>query len=156
MGITLRAMCGDEFEGYLEYFIPDYAAEIASNYDVSLEAARARAVRETGEDLAQGVETTGQVLLCIISGADLVGYLWYKPDHKARTAFIYDFYILPAHRGQRFGKQALIQLETLLSGEGIMQIGLRVAADNAPAQSMYNKGGYRATGINMIKRIGSD
>lgn len=156
MGITLRPMRGDEFDGYLEYFIPDYAAEIESNYGLGLEEARARAVREIGEDLAQGVETVGQVLLCIINAEDLVGYLWYKPDHTARTAFIYDFYILPAHRGQGYGKQALIQLETHLATEGILQIGLRVAADNAPAQSMYNKGGYRTTGINMIKRIGSD
>jgi len=144
----------DEFDRYVDYFIPDYAAEIAANYGVSLEAAKVKAMREINEDLARGVETVGQVLLCIIHGEDLVGYLWYKPDQKARSAFIYDFYILPVLRGKGFGKQALLELETQLAKEGITQIGLRVAADNTRALDMYNKGGFRATGINMIKRIG--
>jgi len=156
MGIELRPMRASEFDGYQDYFIPDYAAEISSNYDLPHNEAHARASRETSEDLAQGVDTPGHALLCITNNADVIGYLWYKPDRQARSVFIYDFCILPAHQGKGFGKQALSILEAMLVRDGFEQIGLRVAADNEPAQNLYLKGGFHATGINMIRRIGPD
>jgi ribosomal protein S18 acetylase RimI-like enzyme len=156
MGIELRPMRAGEFSGYLDYFVPDYAAEISSNYGLPDDEALARASREISEDLAQGVDTPGHALLCITDRADVIGYLWYKPDLQARSVFIYDFCILPAHRGKGFGKQALSVFEAMLVSEGFEQIGLRVAADNEPAQNLYLKGGFRATGINMIRRIGQD
>lgn len=153
MDISLRPMRADEFGGYLDYFVPDYAAEIASNYGLPHDEALMRASREINEDLAQGVDTVGHELLCITCKADVVGYLWYKPDHVARSVFIYDFCILPAHQGKGYGKQALSAFEAMLAGDGFEQIGLRVAADNERAQHLYLKGGFRATGINMIRRI---
>ncbi len=156
MEIALRPMRADEFSGYLDYFIPDYAAEISSNYGLSHDKALARASREISEDLAQGVDTLGHALLCITTKADVIGYLWYKPDRQARSVFIYDFCILPAHQGKGFGKRALSTFEAMLVSEGFEKIGLRVAADNEPAQNLYLRGGFHATGINMIRRIGRD
>jgi len=156
MDILLRPMRADEFGGYLDYFIPDYATEISSNYGLSLDEARARASREVGEDLEQGVDTVDHELLCIVSGSDLIGYLWYKPDQDECSVFIYDFCILPAHQNTGYGKQALNVFEAMLAKDGFRQIGLRVAADNERAQHLYLKGGFRATGINMIRRIGQD
>lgn len=146
----------DEFDGYLDYFIPDYATEISANYDLPHDDALARASQEVSEDLAQGVDTVDHVLLCIADSADVIGYLWYKPDREARSVFIYDFCILPAHQGKGYGRQALKLLETMLAKDGFQQIGLRVAADNERAQHLYLKGGYQTTGINMIRRIGQD
>ena len=154
MGIVLRPMRADEFDGYLDYFVPDYAAEISSNYGLPDDKAREKALREISEDLAQGVDTLGHALLCITDRADVIGYLWYKPDRQARSVFIYDFCILAAHQGKGFGKQALSAFEALLVSEGFEQIELRVAADNERAQNLYLKGGFHATGINMIRRIG--
>lgn len=143
----------DEFSDYLDYFIPDYAAEISTNYDLSPDAARAKAVGAVNKDLAQGVDTKGQILICITRDAEVIGYLWYKPDQKARSVFINDICILPQYRGQGYGKKTLNLLETTLAGKGFEQIGLRVAADNAPAHRLYQNSGFRETGINMIKRI---
>ncbi len=156
MEIALRPMRADEFSGYLDYFIPDYAAEISSNYGLPDDEAREKALREISEGLAQGVDTPGHALLCITDSADVIGYLWYKPDQTARSVFIYDFCILPAHQGKGFGKRALSAFEAMLVSEGFEQIGLRVAADNEPAQNLYLKGGFHVTGINMIRRIGRD
>ena len=156
MGIALRPMRANEFGGYLDYFVPDYAAEISSNYDLPHDKALARASREINKDLAQGVDTPGHALLCITDRVDVIGYLWYKPDRQARSVFIYDFCILPTHQRKGFGKQALSVFEAMLVSEGFKQIGLRVAADNEPAQNLYLKGGFHATGINMIRWIGRD
>ena len=147
-------MQADEFDGYLEYFIPDYAIEISANYGLSPDEARAKAAQEITEDLPLGVDTQGHELLCIVLDGDVIGYLWYKPDQPARSAFIYDFCILLPHQGKGYGKQALSIFEAMLVEGGFEQIGLRVAADNERAQRLYLQGGFRATGVNMIRRIG--
>ena len=156
MDMLLRPMRADEFGGYLDYFVPDYAAEISANYGLPHDKALLRASQEISEDLARGVDTAGHVLLCITDKTDVIGYLWYKPNQEAHSVFIYDFYILPAHQGKGYGRQALKLMETMLVKDGFDQIGLRVAADNERAQNLYLKDGFRATGINMIKRIGQD
>lgn len=155
--IAFRPMHRSEFSGYLDYFIPDYAAEISTNYGLSSAAALAQAKREIAEDLPDGPDTPGHVLLCITDDAtgndDLIGYLWYRPDEDSRLAFINDFHILAAHQGNGYGKRALSALEATLSREGFEQIRLRVAADNERAHHIYRTGGFRTTGINMSKWI---
>ena len=44
--ISLRPMRADEYSAYLDYFIPDYAAEIIANYDLSPAEARLQALPE--------------------------------------------------------------------------------------------------------------
>ncbi len=154
MGLELRAMQADEFDGYRAYFIPDYAGEIASNYGVSMAEALAKAASDINGALTQGVATAGNVLQCITNTADVIGYIWYRPDHDARSVFISDFCILPAHQNKGYGTQALAALEVRLTEDGFTQISLRVAADNPHAQHVYSQGGFRTTGINMTRRIG--
>jgi len=155
----LRPMRNNEYPAYLEYFIPDYAVEIASNYGLSESASIAEAKREIATDLPDGVNTSGQVLLCLVDRSDsaenLLGYLWYKPDVAMRSAFIYDFHILAAHQGKGLGKQALEILERELQGKGFAQIKLRVAEDNNRARHVYEVAGFRVTGVNMNKVIAS-
>ena len=100
--IALRPMQDTEYLAYLDYFIPDYAVEISSNYGLSEAASLAQAKREIAADLPDGVNTQGQVLLCLIDESDnseaLIGYLWYKPDAEMRSVFICDFYILASYQ----------------------------------------------------------
>ncbi|CAI9403785.1 putative N-acetyltransferase YycN [Pleomorphomonas sp. T1.2MG-36] len=156
--IALRPMRDDEFPAYLDYFIPDYAAEIAANYRLSDAAALTQAKGEIEAGLPDGVATAGQVLLSIVdlSGPDetLVGYLWYKPDMALRSVFIADFHILAAHQGQGLGKRAMALLESDLRAGGFTQIKLRVAGDNDRARHVYEVSGFRVTGINMSKTLG--
>lgn len=156
MDLGLRAMRADEFDGYRDYFIPDYADEIASNYGVSMTEALAKAATDINGVLTQGVATAGHILLCITNTTGVIGYIWYRPDHDAGSVFISDFCILPAHQNKGYGTQALTNLESQLIEDGFTQISLRVAADNPRAQHVYSQGGFRATGINMVRRIGRD
>lgn len=120
--IVLRPMRDTEYPAYLDYFIPDYAAEISANYAHSPAAALAQAQREIAADLPDGVNTRGQVLCCLFDDSDgaekRVGYLWYKPDEEMRSAFICDFYIYPAFQGQGLGKQAMAAFEHALKSQG--------------------------------------
>jgi len=156
--IQLRKMRADEFAGYVAYFVPDYAAEISSNYDVDMKTAQARAESAVEVDLGMGVETPGQVLLCATVEDDEcdnpVGYLWCKPNSKEKVIFISDFYILPKYRGRGYGRSALIALERRYLDTEYGEIRLRVATDNKTAERMYLKAGYRPTGINMRRTIG--
>lgn len=155
--ILLRPMREDEYPAYLEYFIPDYAQEIASNYPLSGQDPTAKAEQEIAMQLPNGVNTPGQVLLCLIDPVDSagrhVGYLWYKPDFVQRSVFIYDFYIFNAYQGQGLAKKALRAFELDLQEQGFEQIKLRVAADNVRARHVYETTGFGVTGINMSKAI---
>lgn len=145
--LTLRPMRSDEFPGYLGYFVPDYTDEIATNYGLTPADARNQAEREIARDLPLGVETAGQTLLCIEDGSTLLGYLWINVADS--IAFISDFCILPAYQGRGHGKAALVALRARLGSGGIAQIRLRVAAGNPRALALYERMGFRTTGINM-------
>lgn len=158
--IVLRPMRDEEYPAYLDYFIPDYAAEISANYALSPAAAVVQAQREIAADLPDGVNTRGQVLCCLFDESDgaekRVGYLWYKPDAEMRSAFICDFYIYPTFQGQGLGKQAIAAFEHVLKRQGISQIKLRVAGDNQRARRLYKATGFHITGVNMSKNIPPD
>lgn len=155
--ITLRPMHENEYPGYLEYFIPDYAQEIASNYALSADDSLARAKQEIAADLPEGVNTPGHLLLCLVEQRDNasrhIGYLWYKPDAVMRSVFIYDFHIFNAYQGQGLGKQALRAFEQEMLNKDFEQIRLRVAGDNERARHVYEAIGFGVTGINMSKTL---
>ena len=156
--IRLRPMRSSEFPAYVAYFVPDYAAEISANYDQDMDSALAKAKQDVETDLAQGVETPGQVLLCIVEEGDTtdspIGYLWRKPDANGPCVFISDFCVLPAYRGNGHAKAALAALEEHFSRTGHSEVRLRVAADNEIAQRLYRSTGFSPTGINMRKAFG--
>ncbi|MDC7872192.1 acetyltransferase [Pantoea ananatis] len=155
--VSFRSMTEEEYSAYLEYFIPDYAIEIASNYRMSKSDSLTMARQEISKLLAEGVNTHGQILLSIFSKLDVserhVGYLWYKPDAAMCTVFIYDFHIFNSFQGEGLGKQALRTFEEDLQDKGFKEIRLRVAGDNARALHVYESSGFGVTGINMSKAI---
>ncbi len=155
--IALRKMRSDEFQGYVDYFIPDYAEEISSNYDLDIQTATKQAEQAIFDDLKLGVDTPDQILFCIISTANTsntpLGYLWCQPNRKNQTIFISDFCILPDHRGKGLGRMALAALDKWFADTEFNEIRLRVAADNKIAKKLYLSSGYAPTGINMRKAI---
>lgn len=155
--ISLSSMHENDYPGYLEYFIPDYADEIQSNYRLTQTAALARAEQEIAELLFEGVNTPGHQLLNLVADSETtnkhVGYLWYKPDTAMRTVFIYDFHIFEKYQGNGLGKLTLHALEQDLRDKGFDQIRLRVAGDNARARHIYEACGFGITGINMSKTL---
>ncbi len=154
MTITLRPMREAEFSAYRDYFIVDYAEEIAANFGHTLEKSRARAVQELAEDLPQTVNTPDNFLMCIErDDQETVGYLWYKVLEQGTAIFILDFMVMPEHRGRGYGQASLLALQAQVAKMGIEQIKLRVAFANPGALRLYEKMGFRITGYNMMKMI---
>jgi ribosomal protein S18 acetylase RimI-like enzyme len=155
--ISFRPMRDNEYPAYLDYFITDYATEITANYGLSAPQALAQAKQEIANDLPLGINTPGEVMLCIVNqtaeAESVAGYLWYRPDSAGRSVFIKDFHIFGADQGKGFGRQTLHALETELARTGFEQIKLRVAADNQRAKHVYEMSGFRVTGLNMSKTI---
>lgn len=157
--ISFRSMTEKEYPDFLEYFISDYADEIQTNYRLSPADSLVRATKEISETLAGGVNTDGQVLLCLVDKSDQtdrhIGYLWYKPDTTMSSVFIYDFHIFNSFQGMGLGKQTLRVFEKHLREKGFKEIRLRVAGDNARARHIYESCGFGVTGVNMNKSIAS-
>lgn len=155
--IQFHTMSADEYVAYLDYFLPDYAQEIASNYCRSAHDALLQAKMEIATSLPNGPQTQGHALQTITESdaTKLIGYVWYRTDEKTRSVFILDFCILPDHRGKGAGKAAMRALEAHLAAQDYHEIRLRVAADNPRAQHVYQASGFRVTGFNMAKQIQS-
>ncbi|MGU5713753.1 GNAT family N-acetyltransferase [Aeromonas taiwanensis] len=152
-----------DFPAYHDYFIEDYARDLANNHGMALPDSCRQADASLQQLLPQGVATPGHHLLALVpedgSGAsnapgEPLGYLWHALDGAAGTTFIYDFYVAPPHRGQGFGKAAMAALEAQLASLGIHQIKLRVAHDNPRALALYQELGFTITGYNMAKHLG--
>ncbi|WP_043762200.1 GNAT family N-acetyltransferase [Aeromonas taiwanensis] len=161
--VSLIPLHDADFPAYRDYFIEDYARDLASNHGMALPDARRQADASLQQLLPQGVATPGHHLLALVpedgSGAsntpgEPLGYLWHAIDSAAGTTFIYDFYVTPPHRGQGFGKAAMVALEAQLVPLGIHQIKLRVAHDNPRALALYQALGFTITGYNMAKHLG--
>jgi ribosomal protein S18 acetylase RimI-like enzyme len=143
----------EEFAQYREYFIHDYADEIATNFGHGLEQSRAIALKELNDDLPQDVSTPDHCLLCIEKNNDLIGYLWYKFLDNRKSVFILDFVVLETFRAKGYGKVSLTVLEEHLAKSGVTQIKLRVAYQNKQALALYEKLGFNITGYNMAKTL---
>jgi len=152
--VTLRPMQADEFPAYRDYFVVDYAEEIAANYGFTLEKSHAIARQELADDLPQTVATPDHVLLCIENeDGKLIGYVWYKLLDDGETVFALDFMVFEQFRKKGYGKAAIATLEKQLSQTGAAQIKLRVAFENKGAFRLYEHVGFSVTGYNMIKHL---
>ncbi|MCZ2720635.1 GNAT family N-acetyltransferase [Marinomonas sp. 15G1-11] len=156
--ITLREMRKDEFANYCNYFIDDYSHEIVANYGHAMDVAIEMAKQDLNKSFPNGLEKNAHDLFCIDAKLEgnnslptLVGYLWFSINVDDNSAFIYDFYVYEAFRGQGFGKLAMSALETRLQSIKITQIKLRVAYQNKRALKLYQDAGFNITGINMSK-----
>ncbi len=151
--ITLRPITSDEFAAFAAYFVPDYAAEIVANFGGTLADALAQAAQDLQDDLPQGADTPGEILMCIVKDDVVIGYLFYALYPATKSAFIKDFHVLPVHQGKGYGTAALTCLQEQLKPNGITQLRLRVAAKNEAAHRLYTKLGFFPTGINMAKTL---
>jgi ribosomal protein S18 acetylase RimI-like enzyme len=144
-------MEAEEFSEYRDYFIHDYADEIAANFGHTLEQSRTIALKELQEDLPQEVSTPGHRLLCIEENNNLIGYLWYQQLEQGESIFILDFVVFEQFRSKGYGTAALTALEEHLAKSDAKQLKLRVARKNERALALYEKLGFTITGYNMAK-----
>lgn len=157
--VTLAPMNFDAFAGYRDAAASGYAADNVTSGRWPQEGALQRSYEDFDESLPQGLGTPQNFLYDIVSrrSGAVVGVIWFAIVVKngLSSAFVYDIEVKPEFRRQGFARAAFGELEPLVKALDLPSIGLHVFGNNPAAQALYQSLGYRVTGINMLKQLGS-
>jgi ribosomal protein S18 acetylase RimI-like enzyme len=145
------------YDWYLHVCVADYAEQNIISGRWSPTGALELSRREHEKLLPNGIATPNHHLF-EVHASDInrvVGALWLAVEDRdgTLTGFIYDVRIYPEYRSRGYATQAFQALDELAVGMGLSTIKLHVFAHNPVAKTLYEKLGYRATGINMQKRL---
>ncbi len=152
--LRMRPLSAEEFPEYRESFIRDWALDLARVEGLPPEEAIASATRRTDAGLTAGVATPGHYLYAILFDDERVGTLWFSVDEE-RRGFLDDITILEPFRRRGHGKGALELLEAIARELGLGRLDLHVYRDNPGAIALYERLGYRVTGLKMRKVLGA-
>jgi ribosomal protein S18 acetylase RimI-like enzyme len=146
-----------EFQAYLDFAVEDLADQHvrAGNWHAS--EAPARAAELIRHMLPDGLTTENHHLFSVLdeeSGAR-VGLIWLMLRYPGAHAslFVCGFCIFEQYRRQGFGTQTLLAVEERARGLGIDRIGFHVFAHNRAALALYERAGYRTTGLFMAQDL---
>ncbi len=152
----LSKMSITDYQDYLTYATHAYAQDKIQAGTWSPAEAQTLAAESFQRLLPDGPNTPDHYVFSLMQeGIDQpIGILWiHAQDQKA---FIYDFEINSAYRGQGYGKAALKVAEQWAHTQGIREIGLHVFAHNQSAYHLYKKMGYLETDISMVRQIDAE
>lgn len=151
--VTFRPMTEAEFADFKAFLTVDYEQDIARGLGVPVEDVREQARQQIDSLMKDGVTSAEHRYWKVIAPADGdVGVLWVMLRPRGE-AFIYFIGVDEAHRGKGYGEQTMKELEAVMRSQGVTRIGLNVFGDNAVAQRLYQRVGYRAAAISMVKDI---
>lgn len=155
--IALRPMTATEFQRYLKPAIRGYAQMHIRAGDVDPKKALGRAKKDYAELLPKGLASPGHHLYSITRAEDgkPIGMVWFelKQRHGKRNVFIFDFAINKAQRGKGFGARSMSAIEQQAKLLGAVAVDLHVFGHNLAARGLYEKCGYRYTGMHMSKDL---
>ncbi|HYM67224.1 MAG TPA: GNAT family N-acetyltransferase [Patescibacteria group bacterium] len=154
--IELVPMTPAQYDAWLPGAIADYADENIVSGRWSKEEAEERSREEFARLLPQGVATPEHHVWSIVRASDRtpVGVLWIHVMQKPRPiAFIYNIEIDPAFRRRGYAEQAMLKLEDEARRMALEGIRLHVFGHNSAARPLYEKLGYVATNLQMLKRL---
>lgn len=97
----------------------------------------------------------GRVWLIETAG-EIAGYVvlafGFSLEHRGRDAFIDELFVGENFRGRGLGRQAMEFLESACRELGVRALHLEVERDNAPAQELYRKSGFRDNGRFLLSK----
>ncbi|MFD7611122.1 GNAT family N-acetyltransferase [Streptomyces sp. NPDC059828] len=155
-GAEWRPMDEPEFRDWSAAETEHYAQTMVG-LGVPPEQARARSVADQRELLPDGLATPRTWFRVLEAEGCVVGHVWVgerevRPGE--RGAYVYDIRVAEPHRGRGHGRTLMLLAERIARTEaGAGLLGLRVLAGNTPALRLYESLGYRATRINVGKRL---
>jgi ribosomal protein S18 acetylase RimI-like enzyme len=95
----------------------------------------------------------GKVWL-IQEGNNDVGYVVvtfsYSMEFGGRNGFVDDLFIQAAFRGAGLGTAALKEVRTFCAGQGLRALHLETGRDNAVAQALYRRAGFKITDRQLL------
>jgi ribosomal protein S18 acetylase RimI-like enzyme len=144
-----------QFQAYLDRAVPEYARAHIEAGDCDPGDALARAQADYVALLPAGLKSEDHHLLCIYAPdrAEEIGMVWFELRERdgRKSAFIYDFHIDEAQRGKGYGRETLALVDERLKALGARSVSLNVFGHNHRARALYEKHGFRVTGIGMRK-----
>ena len=151
----LSPMTDAEFSAYLEAAIPEFARDKVASGQWAEASAIELSRQGYAELLPEGVSTPDNHLYTIRDDGAAVGMLWFAAQERAaqRIAYVYDILIDAQHQRKGHATRAFAALEDGVTKLGLSGIALHVFAHNAGALALYQRLGFQATNINMLKRI---
>lgn len=155
--VNLIPMTETDFDRFKERVVRDYAEESVAAGRVEEPSALDWARKETDKLLPDGINTKDTLLFGIVSEEHpnvSLGSIWCARDsNNGESAFVYDLFLEPDHRGQGYGTAAMENLFSVLRDHGFKAIGLHVYTHNQAAMSLYEKVGFKATGMNLSRDL---
>lgn len=98
----------------------------------------------------------GRVWL-IQAGHDAVGYVVitfsYSMEFGGRNAFLDDLFIQAPFRGAGLGTAALKEVRAFCAEQGVRALHLETGRDNAGAQALYRRAGFKVTDRQLLTLV---
>ncbi|HEY1824825.1 MAG TPA: GNAT family N-acetyltransferase [Acidimicrobiales bacterium] len=146
-------MSRDDVATYVEKTFVAYRGELLSSgmssEDADANIARNRSQQFNGDDLV-----SGQFILDVVSGDDVVGTLWLGLHNGVGPDWwIYEIEISERFRGTGYGRPTLAAAEEFVRAQGGTRLGLNVFGTNAVARHLYEAAGYSVANIEMYKEF---
>lgn len=155
--VNLIPMTETDFDRFKERVVRDYAEESVAAGRVEEPSAFDWAREQTDKLLPDGINTKDTLLYGIVpeERPDVsLGTIWCAKDsNHGANAFVYDLFLEPDHRGQGYGTAAMEKLFSVLRDHGFKAVGLHVYTHNQAAMSLYEKVGFKATGMNLCREL---
>lgn len=156
MSVQLKPMTQSDFEAYIDYSAPLYAAEKVRSGNWTEDQADELARTEFQKLFPQGLETPDTYIFCIQDGANEVGYLWISDQERGgkRVVWIYDIVIHEDFRRKGYATATFTALENYVRDElGGNRVELHVFGHNHGARALYDKLGFVTTNVVMAKDL---
>ena len=99
------------------------------------------------------------VILVVARGGEVLGYAYGGFEDtdfmalRGPAGVLYDLFVDPAHRGGGLGSILLQAVLDALSARGMPRIVLFAAQQNAAAQRLFARNGFRATMVEMTREV---
>lgn len=153
--ISLRPLAPHDLPGWLDRSAAEYAADLVT-LGATPEDARRRARESLDRDFPGGLPSGEHAVFDLVDGAGgRVGYLWVGPDSSEDPGawWVWDVVVDTEHRGQGYGRQAMLLGEDYARAQGATSLGLSVFGFNTSARGLYESLGYETTSVKMAKSL---
>ena len=122
-------------------------------------AATAGTVQGYGSFLGTQLNEPKVIVLVAEQNGEVIGYTYAGVEGfdymslRGPAGALYDIVVDPAHRGRGVGRKLLDAAIDALKTKGSPRVVLSTAEQNAPAQRLFDRAGFRRTMIEMTREL---
>jgi ribosomal protein S18 acetylase RimI-like enzyme len=122
-------------------------------------AAPARTEKSYGSFLGSQLDDPNIIILVAERDGEMLGYTYAAVEGndymelRGPAGVLHDIVVDPAHRGQGIGRMLLDATLDVLKARGVPRVVLSTAEQNAAAQHLFDRAGFRRTMIEMTREL---